>query len=666
MALRNSIPFVCLLMLFYFYKASAQPQPDLTCVSVISTNSVEVVWDVPTGSFDGFRLFYKESGAPAFTSQDYPSSSTSAVINTPNVTTTKYEFFLVTYVNTPAGISGESNHLETMRLVISGAETGIARLSWNRQSTQDQTYRVMRSEDNINYTLLTTISSPEYNDTITGYCDTTLLYYRIEAGLCNAKSTVADAGLFDATPPENPSIQLVTVNNGLAEVTWEASRSSDVIAYIIERGTPSQGFFFYREVGNVTSFIDNFIGDPDFLSACDNVVTYIVRAKDQCGQGSAGDYVKLHNTILITGNTEELCDRKATLYWNNYKNMLPPVTHYKVEKSVNGQPFIDIEDIAVTSGSYEYIDPELLEPGIEVRYRIAAVNENNSLVSHSCELSLIPAPPLITSFDISNVTVTDNTYITLTATSDPVEIPHDIAIFRVSGSGKTLIGTQPWDPTGGFKFEDHEVSVSTSSYQYIAEALDSCGFSISQSDIFNSILLSIGITDEVNVNLDWTNQIGWNSDLENYRVYKFEEGVLLPGYPVIISPTITSYNETDTETDALRTSYVVEAVHTNGTASRSNEVLLPRDAKIDVPTAFRPSGVNKTFRPLMKNIDQARYFFRVFNRWGQQVFQTKDPFTGWDGYYNGKIQQGVYVYEVSYVNQAGTSGIKRGTVILLD
>jgi gliding motility-associated-like protein len=69
---------------------------------------------------------------------------------------------------------------------------------------------------------------------------------------------------------------------------------------------------------------------------------------------------------------------------------------------------------------------------------------------------------------------------------------------------------------------------------------------------------------------------------------------------------------------------------------------------------------------LIRNIDESNYLFVIYNRWGQQVFSTDDPHAGWDGTVKGQLQQGIYVYMVSYIDQTGVSGTKRGMVMLLD
>lgn len=65
-----------------------------------------------------------------------------------------------------------------------------------------------------------------------------------------------------------------------------------------------------------------------------------------------------------------------------------------------------------------------------------------------------------------------------------------------------------------------------------------------------------------------------------------------------------------------------------------------------VPTVFSPNGdgKNDVFRVL--NIKYQNVIeFRVFNRWGTEVFRSQDAAQGWDGTYNGAPQDpGVYGY----------------------
>ncbi|GIV35192.1 MAG: hypothetical protein KatS3mg031_2727 [Chitinophagales bacterium] len=66
-----------------------------------------------------------------------------------------------------------------------------------------------------------------------------------------------------------------------------------------------------------------------------------------------------------------------------------------------------------------------------------------------------------------------------------------------------------------------------------------------------------------------------------------------------------------------------------------------------VPNAFSPNrdGINDEFKVEIRNFTHFR--LRIFNRWGEKLFETTDPTVGWDGTYRGKeCNPGVYVYHV--------------------
>lgn len=72
--------------------------------------------------------------------------------------------------------------------------------------------------------------------------------------------------------------------------------------------------------------------------------------------------------------------------------------------------------------------------------------------------------------------------------------------------------------------------------------------------------------------------------------------------------------------------------------------------KAYLPNAFSPNGdgINDTFRPLMPSGTEVQeYIFRVFDRWGNQLFGTTEAEDAWDGSFRGStLPIGVYVYYV--------------------
>ncbi len=83
-------------------------------------------------------------------------------------------------------------------------------------------------------------------------------------------------------------------------------------------------------------------------------------------------------------------------------------------------------------------------------------------------------------------------------------------------------------------------------------------------------------------------------------------------------------------------------------------------ASLAYPTAFKPTSSiaeNQTFT-VMGNIGAiAKFQLRIFNRWGQMIFESDNPTEGWDGNVNGSpAPLGTYVY--SSVFTSFESGIQ--------
>ena len=90
-----------------------------------------------------------------------------------------------------------------------------------------------------------------------------------------------------------------------------------------------------------------------------------------------------------------------------------------------------------------------------------------------------------------------------------------------------------------------------------------------------------------------------------------------------------------------------------------------------VPNAFSPDGdgLNDVLMIRGKGLAAIKYF-RIFNRWGQLVFErnnvaANDPGQGWDGRVNGKpANPDVYVYTAEVVCTGGSVFEKKGNVTL--
>jgi gliding motility-associated-like protein len=88
---------------------------------------------------------------------------------------------------------------------------------------------------------------------------------------------------------------------------------------------------------------------------------------------------------------------------------------------------------------------------------------------------------------------------------------------------------------------------------------------------------------------------------------------------------------------------------------------------IYVPTGFTPNNdrKNDVLKPIMAGMKSFSYF-KIFNRWGQLLFNTAQEGTGWDGTFKGREQaSGTYVYMAEATDYLGNKVFRKGTVVLI-
>jgi gliding motility-associated-like protein len=93
----------------------------------------------------------------------------------------------------------------------------------------------------------------------------------------------------------------------------------------------------------------------------------------------------------------------------------------------------------------------------------------------------------------------------------------------------------------------------------------------------------------------------------------------------------------------------------------------PCKPTIDVPKAWSPNGDghNDYLRPLTLDITELKYF-RVFDRWGQLMFETNIIGKGWDGIFNGKQQvMDVYTWTIEAIGCDGHYYKRAGNSVLM-
>lgn len=104
-----------------------------------------------------------------------------------------------------------------------------------------------------------------------------------------------------------------------------------------------------------------------------------------------------------------------------------------------------------------------------------------------------------------------------------------------------------------------------------------------------------------------------------------------------------------------------------GVVSVSNYTRTVPPAVLFIPNAFTPNGdgINETFAPKGQSIQV--FNMKIFNRWGELLYETDSMEKGWDGQYQGVLsQQDVYIYKIKARGEIAGLVEEEGTVTLIN
>ncbi|WP_462248838.1 T9SS type B sorting domain-containing protein [Ekhidna sp.] len=86
-----------------------------------------------------------------------------------------------------------------------------------------------------------------------------------------------------------------------------------------------------------------------------------------------------------------------------------------------------------------------------------------------------------------------------------------------------------------------------------------------------------------------------------------------------------------------------------------------------MPQSFSPNGDGMNDVVYVKGwYLQELVEFKIFNRWGEEIFSTKNIDEGWDGTFNGRLQKtDIYVYKIKALGVDGNVVQKEGYLNLI-
>jgi gliding motility-associated-like protein len=173
-----------------------------------------------------------------------------------------------------------------------------------------------------------------------------------------------------------------------------------------------------------------------------------------------------------------------------------------------------------------------------------------------------------------------------------------------------------------------------------------------------------------------TNQLTWTNpnstcadDVVRYVIYYSRDiGATMDSLTTVYSSTDTVFYHRADEGMMLAGCYAVSAIDSFGNRSPLSSVYcVDNCGMFDLPNVFTPNGdkynplfVSTNLNNLVQKVDM-----KIFNRFGQLVFETTDPDINWDGKYKNTdnvVPSGVYYY-ICDVHEPRISGVEIRTMV---
>ncbi len=658
--------------------------PSLRCTKVAPNGDVKLSWVAPhdtDNTFDAYVIY----GANNFNGP-YTAIDSLEVANGETLDTTSYWHLgagasaapMYYFVKSRSGCwgriySANSDTISTMKLTVTNIGNNQASLVWNSPhrpmlTTVIGNYKVYRKVNNI-WSFIGTTSDTTYLDTI-AVCNE-FVDYRIDLddSACVSSSSIGTDQFIDTVVPDTPIMSVTSVNTttDLAEISWFPTLTAD-----------TKGYYIYQFSGGTYTVIDTVFGinNNSITYNLSNAValpeSYAVAAFDSCDNTSA---ISTSFTTMNLQNLNDVCSGSNNLRWTPYSDFPGGVDTYSIYVRTNFGGYSFLGSVDATTLTYKHSG---LTNGTFYDYYIVAneVGTNTkSFTNHVSQLASVLELPKYTYLRYASVT--EDKQIDLAFIGDTAATVNQFKIMRatdINGPYNYIASVLP-DTGYTLYYSDLDVDPDAQSYFYKIIAVDSCGVDGPISNTAKTILLKADENLDLKNLIKWSDYKGWSTGVKDVKLFRYVNSTINPE-PVALIPFATN-EYTDDVSDYSSYSgefcYSVIAREAAGglysfeDSAQSNIVCFNQQSTIYIPNAFNPSGTNNpVFKPHFVFVDTDGYLLRIYNKWGNLMFETNNPEKGWDGKVAGEIvTQGVYVYVMKYKNTAGASFEKRGAVTII-
>jgi gliding motility-associated-like protein len=464
----------------------------------------------------------------------------------------------------------------------------------------------------------------------------------------------------NCTVPESPVLQNVSVipESGNVTLKWNLSPSSGIAGYII--------YTFNNGVGIPVDTIWNPSADS-YLHVTTGTryfsLAYVVAAHrmPNCTSPLSNDL----NTIFAKADIDT-CKNKITISWNSYPSVPEAVSSYSVFASKDGGEYFKIADTPESQLNFEY-NGFATDASYEFIVKAGKQNGDSSLSNKAYVVTKMQKPPEWINADYA--TVAENR-ISLSFSADPSSELLSYRLDRKTGrTGSFTEISRINSVNGKISYTDPAADIKSINY-YRLSSINACNNVVTVSNVAANIVLQLERTGN-NILLKWNKYENRNGNVESYKVYAntgngFSE---VSDVSYLDTTKIIDYKSIMYDITSGEACFYVSADEINNpyginSSSKSQTVCTNTEEVITIPDVFTPNNdlVNDLFRPVL-SFSPSEYIFRISNRAGKMVFETKDYNESWDGTdHGGKVMQDVYLWFLKLKTPSGKIISKTGTV----
>lgn len=491
-------------------------------------------------------------------------------------------------------------------------------------------------------------------------------WYYLQSNFNCPGEPVLSSDTLDNRPPEISPIRSLKVQlDGSITLEWQASPSPEVVGYII-----------YRETNLGVVPVDTVYGATDHLDlgamGNDASERYFVNSLDACGTSSIFDLG--HRSIFLEGELVP-CEQGIALTWNLYENWSNGIGSQEVWLNEVGAPPTLVETLDGSTDNYTVTG---LTDGIVYEITLHAIEANTGDESISNQITFSADIVQNSSvFLLENVNVLPDNSVELTwSWNDNAELSAGEILTAPQNNGYVVKNTfaPPVPLPEQVQFFDENSRPDSAQVYYRIQSIDDCG-DASTSTYGSTIFLTATSLSENSNQLNWTAFDIENSTADSYNIFRIEGGneTFLASVGIGDLTYVDEFSPADLTTATLcyRVEAQGESISASGQArsisSSSNIACAKQDIRIFVPNALAPDGFNREFKPVIGfGQEVVEYEMEIYDRYGAQVFSTKEMDEGWRGKKDGKkLPQGVYVYKITVKESTGNVVERNGTLLLV-